>query len=86
MPELPEEPMATAVRLDGYGHFIVDLEDGRSLTVPLEWFVKLRDAPPEKLANVRLLGLGADICWPDLDEDLHVFDLLYPKRFADTLR
>ena len=67
-------------------HFTVVLEDGRELAVPLEWFVRLRDAPRAKLENVRLMGAGEAICWPDLDEDLHVFDLLYPKRFADEFR
>jgi len=34
---------------------VVHLEDGRSLTVPLEWFPRLRDAPPEGAQ-----ALGAD--------------------------
>ena len=85
MPDLPEAPRATAVRISEY-HFTVMLEDGRELAVPLEWFVRLRDAPRAKLENVRLLSDGEDIAWPDLDEDLHVFDLLYPKRFADEFR
>jgi hypothetical protein len=31
--------------------FVVRLEDGRSLTVPLEWFPRLRDATPEQRAR-----------------------------------
>jgi hypothetical protein len=85
MPELDEMPRAMAVRISEY-HFTVVLEDGRELAVPLEWFLRLRDAPRAALENVRLMGDGEDISWPDLDEDLHVFDLLYPKRFADELR
>jgi Protein of unknown function (DUF2442) len=85
MPDLPEEPRAMAVCIGEY-HFTIALEDGRELAIPLEWFVRLRDAPRAKLENVRLLGEGADISWPDLDEDLHVFDLLYPKRIADGFR
>jgi hypothetical protein len=85
MPELPEVPRAMEVRMGPY-HFTVVLEDGRELAIPLEWFLRLRDAPRDKLENVVLMGEGEDLSWPDLDEDLHVFDLLYPKRFADELR
>jgi Protein of unknown function (DUF2442) len=85
MPDLPEEPMAMEVRI-GEHHFTILLEDGRELTVPFEWFVRLRDAPRAQLENVRIMGVGEALSWPDLDEDLHVFDLLYPKRFADEFR
>ena len=55
---------------------VVHLEDGRSLSVPLEWFPKLRDARPEQRGNWRLVGQGIGINWPDLDEDLSVGALL----------
>jgi hypothetical protein len=45
--------------------FVVHLEDGRSLTVPLEWFPRLRDASPEQRNH-----------WPDIDEDISVAGLL----------
>jgi hypothetical protein len=51
---------------------VVHLEDGRSLSAPLEWFPKLRDARPEQRENWRLIGQGIGIHWPDLDEDLSV--------------
>jgi hypothetical protein len=56
--------------------FVLHLEDGRSLTVPLEWFPRLRDASPEQRGHWRLIGPGEGIHWPDLDEDISVAGLL----------
>lgn len=56
--------------------FVVHLEDGRSLTVPLEWFPRLRDATPEQRTRYELSGRGYGIHWPDLDEDISVPGLL----------
>jgi hypothetical protein len=36
--------------------FVVHLQDGRSLTVPIEWFPRLRDASPEQRNHWRLIG------------------------------
>jgi hypothetical protein len=56
--------------------FVVHLEDGRSLGVPLEWFPRLRDATPEQRNNWRFIGPGTGIHWPDIDEDISVAGLL----------
>jgi hypothetical protein len=56
--------------------FAVHLVDGRSLSVPLEWFSLLRDATPERRAHWEMIGPGIGIYWPDLDEDLSVAGLL----------
>ena len=56
--------------------FVVHLEDGRSLTVPIEWFPRLRDATPEQRKRWRLIGPGTGIHWPDIDEDISVAGLL----------
>jgi len=55
---------------------VVILEDGRELSVPLEWFPKLRDASTEQLSNWRFIGNGEGIHWEDLDEDISVEQLL----------
>jgi hypothetical protein len=56
--------------------FVVHLEDGRSLTVPLERFPRLRDATPEQRGQYELSGRGYGIHWPELDEDISVAGLL----------
>ncbi len=55
---------------------VVHLEDGRSLTVPLEWFPRLRDATPAEQGEWEPIGPGIGIHWPALDEDLSVAGLL----------
>jgi len=54
----------------------VQLMDGRVISVPLEWFPRLRDATPEQRANWRLIGKGVGIHWKEIDEDLSVPALL----------
>ena len=55
---------------------MVHLEDGRSLSAPLEWFPRLRDAKDEDRNNWRFIGKGYGIHWPTLDEDISVPSLL----------
>lgn len=52
------------------------LSDGREVSVPLEWFPRLRDATPEQRANWRLIARGIGIHWEDVDEDIAVTTLL----------
>ena len=54
----------------------VRLSDGRELSVPLEWFPRLRDATPKQRANWRLIAGGIGIHWEDVDEDIAVTTLL----------
>ncbi|MFH1195670.1 MAG: DUF2442 domain-containing protein [bacterium] len=56
--------------------FCVVLADGREVTVPLEWFPRLRDATSEQRNNWRLIGRGIGIHWEDIDEDISVKSLL----------
>lgn len=55
---------------------IVQFEDGRELSVPLEWFSKLRNATKEQLEKWRFIGKGEGIHWEELDEDISVEHLL----------
>ena len=55
---------------------IVFLEDGRELSIPLEWFPRLRKATSEQLSKWRLIGKGEGIHWSEIDEDISVENLL----------
>ncbi|MDP8922007.1 MAG: DUF2442 domain-containing protein [Chloroflexota bacterium] len=57
---------------------VVHLVDGRTISVPLEWFPRLREATPEERADWRLIGRGVGIHWDRLDEDVSVRGLLVP--------
>lgn len=54
----------------------VDLNDGRTITVPLAWYPNLLHATSEQLKNWKVCGGGFGIHWPDLDEDLSTEGLL----------
>jgi hypothetical protein len=62
------------------GKLVVELQDGRELSVPLGWFPRLESADPQQLQKWRLIGKGEGIRWPDLDEDISVHSLLYPEE------
>jgi len=54
----------------------VSLSDGREVSVPLEWFPRLRDATQEQRGNWRFIARGIGIHWEDVDEDISVASLL----------
>jgi hypothetical protein len=54
----------------------VSLSDGREVSVPLEWFPRLRDATPEQRNNWGFIARGIGIHWEDVDEDISVASLL----------
>ncbi|HEY5236203.1 MAG TPA: DUF2442 domain-containing protein [Rhabdochlamydiaceae bacterium] len=55
---------------------VVDLIDGRSISVPLTWYPKLLKASPKERAHWEICGGGYGIHWPEIDEDLSVEGLL----------
>jgi hypothetical protein len=55
---------------------VFHLEDGRSVSAPLEWFPRLRDATPEQRRHWELIGPGFGVRWPEIDEDISVAGLL----------
>lgn len=55
---------------------IVDLMDGRTISVPLAWYPRLAGATPEQRAHWEKCGGGYGIHWPDVDEDLSTEGLL----------
>lgn len=54
----------------------VDLMDGRTISVPLEWYPRLAGASRLQLENWTLCAAGYGIHWPDLDEDLSTEGML----------
>ena len=55
---------------------VVDLLDGRTISVPLAWYPRLLEATPQQRSNWQVAGAGYGIHWPDIDEDLSVEGLL----------
>lgn len=54
----------------------VRLADGREVTVPLEWSLRLSKATAAERQNWRFIGGGVGIHWEDIDEDISVESLL----------
>lgn len=62
----------------------VDLSDGRTISVPLEWFPRLVHATPKERNNWRLIGKGQGIHWEDIDEDISVEGLLAGRPSGES--
>lgn len=65
---------------------IVELTDGRTLSVPLAWYPRLLHSTAEERKNWRLIGKGEGIHWPDLDEDISVENLIMGKPSGESQR
>jgi hypothetical protein len=66
------------------GALVVELADGRTLSVPLTWYPRLAYGTREERARWRLIGDGEGIHWPALDEDISVEGLLAGRRSGET--
>lgn len=68
--------MATSAKTVRFGDCTmwVGLDDGRTLSVPLAWFLRLSAEKPEQLAQYKLSAHS--IHWDTLDEDLSTDGLL----------
>ncbi|PYR34234.1 MAG: DUF2442 domain-containing protein [Acidobacteria bacterium] len=55
---------------------VVELQDGRVVSVPLGWYPRLADGSQAERRRWVLIGPGVGIHWPALDEDISVEALL----------
>jgi hypothetical protein len=63
---------------------IAELEDGRTISVPLAWYPRLLHGKQPERANWRLIGKGEGIHWPELDEDIKVEQLLIGRPSGES--
>ena len=66
-------PEPLAVRFDE-NMMWVDLEDGRTLGIPLAWFPRLFHATPKQREDLFLSRCG--IHWDEIDEDISIAGLI----------
>lgn len=50
----------------------VELSDGRTICVPLDWYPRLIHGTRKERNNWHIIGRGQGIHWEDLDEDISV--------------
>jgi len=55
---------------------VVDLMDGRTISVPLTWYPRLLNASDAQRAKWQVSAAGYGIHWPEIDEDLSTEGLL----------
>lgn len=78
-----EVPDATGAEVTEHS-LKVDLSDGRTISVPLDWHPRLAHGTPDERNNWRLIGRGQGIRWDELDEDVSVEGLLAGKRSGES--
>ncbi len=62
----------------------VDLEDGRTIAVPIGWYPRLAHGTPAERADFQISGAGYGIHWPGLDEDVGMEGLLLGKKSTES--
>ena len=81
----PETKPATATQLTfGRDRFTLRFSDGRTLTVPLDWYPRLLHASARERSQWRLVGDGAGLHWPGIEEDISLQSLLAGRRSMES--
>ena len=83
LPNRVDVPQATHVTVTD-DTLTVDLLDGRSVSVPLEWYPRLLHAHQRERENWRFIGNGEGVHWPDLDEDVSIEAIVFGVPSRET--
>jgi hypothetical protein len=62
----------------------VELDDGRTISVPLTWFPRLLQASIQERNNWEIIGKGQGIHWEELDEDISVEGLIAGRHSNES--
>ena len=62
----------------------VELSDGRTISVPLDWYPRLSHGKEQERTKWEIIGRGHGIHWEDLDEDISVEGLLAGKSSGES--
>ena len=62
----------------------IDLEDGRTVAMPISWYPRLAYGTAEERSNYKISSAGYGIHWPDLDEDIGVEGFLLGKKSEES--
>ena len=65
---------------------VLDLNDGRTISVPVMWYPRLLNGTIKERNNWRLIGNGEGIHWPDLDEDISIENIIAGKPSGESQR
>lgn len=76
-------PNANSVNVDDHS-LTIELDDGRTVSVPTAWYPRLMHASSEERKSWRLIGNGQGIHWKMLDEDISVESILSGKPSGES--
>ena len=76
-------PRAVSVSIDD-DTLTVELDDGRTVSVPVAWYPRLLHGSKEERANWRLIGKGHGIHWENVDEDISVEGILAGRPSGES--
>ena len=76
-------PHAVSVFIDE-NTLTVELDDGRTVSVPVAWYPRLLHANKEEKQNWRLIGKGHGIHWENVDEDISVEGILAGRPSGES--
>jgi hypothetical protein len=62
----------------------VNLDDGRTISVPISWYPRLLHGTEKERNNWKIIGKGEGIHWPELDEDISVKGLLAGSHSGES--
>lgn len=77
------EPAAVQVTITDE-KLIVELADGRGISIPLAWYPRLLHGSSQERQNWQLLGDGYAIEWPELDEHIGIEGLLAGRHSGES--
>ena len=80
-----EVPIAVNVKVTADA-LVVDLRDGRVVSVPVGWYPRLAAATSAERRRWELIGPGIGIHWPAIDEDISVEALLLGLGSNESVR
>ena len=76
-------PHAISVVIDE-NTLTVELDDGRTISVPVAWYPRLLHASKAERAKWRLIGRGHGIHWEAVDEDISVEGILAGRSSGES--
>jgi hypothetical protein len=80
-PELEWTVVATSVRVTDKA-ITVELDDGRTVTVPTAWYPRLVHATAAERARYEIDSVG--VTWPDIDADFSIRGLLLGRKSGES--
>ncbi|MDX9819510.1 MAG: DUF2442 domain-containing protein [Desulfococcus multivorans] len=78
-----EIPRVLSVKIDESA-ITVELDDGRTVSVPLAWYPRLFYANEAERQNFRLIAKGYGIHWEAVDEDISVEGILAGRPSGES--